>query len=83
MSSDKSRVRTGLGSEEASRALALALNTWLEEYGASAIFKTCENCHYMTPFPEPAHCMKYNMVPPAGIITRGCPSHTDREEIPF
>jgi len=63
--------------------LGRALNDWLSTQGPSAIFKTCENCKHMTEGNEAAFCKLYQMTPPARVIIAGCPSHDDKEEIPF
>lgn len=76
------RVRTGLGSEDASNALGQALNQWLQNYGPSEIYKTCENCRHMTE-QGPAFCALYQVTPPVAVIIAGCPSHDDKEDVPF
>lgn len=81
MSSNK--VRIGPAADAAGNDLAALLNSWLEKHGAVGIMKTCASCHYMEPFPDPAFCHKWHMTPPAGVIVQACPSHTDKEEIPF
>lgn len=78
----KYAVRKGPGSEAASHALGEALNQWFTKWGPSEIFRTCENCKFMSE-QGPAHCSLYNLTPPAAIIVAGCPSHDDKMEIPF
>lgn len=80
--SSKFRVRIGEGSIAASRALSTLLNKWFTDYGPSAVYVTCENCKHMSE-QGPAFCALYNMTPPAAVIVAGCPSHEDKEEIPF
>ena len=78
------RLRTDTNTiNEASNDLANVLNDWFTKWGPSTIFKTCENCRHMTEGDTPAFCGRYNMVPPARVMTVGCPSHDDKEEIPF
>jgi hypothetical protein len=81
MSSNK--VRVGPAADVVGRDLARLLNEWLETHGAVGIMKTCASCHFMTPREEPAFCTKYNLTPPAFVIVQGCPTHTDKEEVPF
>ena len=73
----------GAETMDSNQALGNALNTWLTQYGPSAIFKTRENCKFMSEGNAPAYCSLYNMTPPARVIVAGCPSHQDKEEIPF
>ena len=80
--SSKFRVREGDGSRPASHALSILLNQWFGAYGPSDVYVTCENCKHMTEA-GPAFCQLYNMTPPAAVIIAGCPSHQDKEEIPF
>jgi hypothetical protein len=62
------QMRTGTQAvEETGNALAQALNKWLTESGPS----------------NPALCALYNTTPPAAVIVAGCPSHDDKEKIPF
>jgi hypothetical protein len=78
------RLRVGTQAvDDASNALANALNDWLTGFGPTIIYKTCENCKFMSEGNAPAHCSLYNIVPPARVILAGCPSHQDKEEIPF
>lgn len=79
---NKYNVRTGPGSETASTALGEALNKWFSSYGPSDIFKTCENCKFMTETGA-AFCKLYNMTPPVSVIIAACPSHDDKSETPF
>lgn len=67
---------------EASGALADALNGWFTSYGPSILYKNCDNCRHMAEN-GPAHCGKYNMTPPASVIVAGCQDHFDKEDIPF
>jgi hypothetical protein len=76
-------IRSGPGSEDASRGLSLLLNEWFEEHGPTALFQTCATCHHMSRHPNPAFCHKYGQVPPASVIVTGCPMYSDIEEIPF
>lgn len=78
----KYNMRQGGTADDAGNALSVALNTWFETYGPSAIFRTCENCKHMTE-EGPAFCQLYNMTPPAHVIVAACPSHQDKQEIPF
>ncbi len=77
------RMRTGTETvAKAGNALADLLNEWLTGYGPSAIYKNCDNCVFMTQS-GPAHCAKFNAVPPAAVIVIGCDEHEDKEKIPF
>lgn len=79
----KYQLRTDGGTlADASNQLAKSLNDWFVAYGPSVIFKTCENCVFMSE-DGPAHCSLWNVTPPAHVIVSGCPSHKDKEEIPF
>ena len=80
--SSKFRVRAGEGSHAASHALSALLNQWFSNYGPSDVYVTCGNCKHMTE-QGPAFCSLYNMTPPVSVIVAGCPSHEDKEEIPF
>lgn len=78
------RLRTGTQSiDDASNELARSLNDWFIRYGPSIIFKTCENCSFMSEAPASAFCDKFKMTPPASVICSGCPEHHDKEEVPF
>lgn len=78
------RMRTGTKTvEDTGNALAESLNKWLTDYGPSSIYKNCDNCRHMSEAPNPAFCSKYGMTPPASVIVIGCPSHDDKEDIPF
>ena len=78
------QMRTGTQAvEETGNALAQALNKWLTESGPSNLYKTCDNCRHMSESPNPALCALYNTTPPAAVIVAGCPSHDDKEKIPF
>jgi hypothetical protein len=70
------RTRQGPGAEDANTDLGLKLNEWLERSGPPGIFRTCASCRSMQRT-GPAHCLKYNMVPPIDIIMVGCDSHDD------
>lgn len=83
MALEKFSVRTAEGSHDSSHALSVALKNWLETFGPVGIMKNCGNCRHMRRGPEPAHCMKYDMVPPIEIIMRGCPSYEDESDVPF
>ncbi len=76
------QLREGGASDDASIALSVALNNWFTSYGPSVIFKTCENCKFMAEN-GPAYCSLWNVTPPASVICSGCPSHQDKQEIPF
>ena len=77
------QLRTEGGSlADASNQLAEALNTWLTTYGPPVIFKTCVSCKHMAE-EGPAYCSLWNVTPPASVVIGACPSHQDKEEIPF
>lgn len=77
------RMRTGTETVDvAGNALANSLNTWLTEYGPSAIYKNCDNCRHMAE-QGAAHCSKFNATPPASVIVVGCNEHDDKEDVPF
>lgn len=83
MSNPVARMRTGTVTiDEASNALANALNDWFVGYGPSVVYKNCDNCRHMTE-DGPAFCSKYGATPPASVIVVGCPDHDDKEDIPF
>lgn len=80
----QARLRVGtMTIDEASGALADTLNTWFTTYGPTTIFKNCENCRHMTEGDAPAFCARFNMVPPARVMSVGCGEHDDKEDIPF
>lgn len=79
----KYALRTDGGSlEDASNQLADALNNWLITYGPPVIFKTCQSCKHMVET-GPAYCALWQVTPPVEVIIAACPSHQDKEEIPF
>lgn len=75
-------VRQGAGGDDASFSLSKALNSWMEEFGPTGLFKTCGNCRNMSR-EGPAFCTLYQMTPPVDVILKACPSHDDEHEIPF
>lgn len=77
------QLRTDGGSlADAGNALSESLNKWMTDFGPSVLFKTCENCKHMSE-QGPAFCSLWNVTPPASVILSACPSHQDKEEIPF
>lgn len=77
------QMRVGVPSvNEAGNSLAIALDKWLTDYGPSTLYKNCDNCRHMNE-DGPAHCSLWKLTPPASVIVSGCPSHEDKEEIPF
>lgn len=78
----KYQVRKSPGSDPSSAALGELLNEWLTKWGPSEIYRTCENCKFMSE-QGPAFCGLYQMTPPASVIVAGCPSHDDKQDIPF
>lgn len=82
MSQQDFKVRQGPGADHASYALGEALNKWFSAYGPGSIFANCENCKHMAE-QGPAFCTLYKTTPPVAVIMAGCPSHEDKEDIPF
>lgn len=77
----KLRINT-LSVQEAGNSLANALNKWMTDYGPSIMYRNCDNCRHMNE-DGPAHCSLWKLTPPASVIVSGCPSHDDKEDIPF
>ncbi len=83
MTSPLYQLRTSGGSlEDSGNELSRLLNTWLTTYGPPTIFKTCQSCKHMSE-EGPAYCDLWKVTPPATVIIAACPSHQDKEEIPF
>lgn len=83
MSKPVASMRIGTETVDATgHALSVALNKWFTESGPSAIYRNCDNCRHMVE-DGPAMCTLFNATPPASVIVVGCPSHDDKEQIPF
>ena len=79
--SDTNAVTNATNQNLASK-LGGALNEWLEDSGAAAIFRTCESCKHMQKQGAPV-CAKFKATPPVGVIVKGCDHHDDEAEIPY
>lgn len=66
---------------DSSEKLSQALNDWLTTFGPN-MFKSCANCKHMVDN-GPTFCTLWQQTPPVATVVAGCPSHEDKEEIPF
>jgi hypothetical protein len=76
-------LRYPAASEKAANDLGSLLKEWLERNGPDELFRTCNNCSFMTgkqDKEEAAYCNLWKMTPPAHVIINGCPSHKDEYE---
>lgn len=64
--------------------MSMAFAKWITTTAPSDVWQTCATCSHMSK-KGPAYCSKFNMVPPAVVITgdRNCEAYNDDEVIPF
>lgn len=78
-----SKLRQGLGSDDAADRLSKALTTWLSTVSPSDLWQTCISCQHLNI--DGRMCDKYKVIPPAHVVVgfTVCPGYYDEEQIPF
>ena len=71
------KLRSRPAADESSSELGDLLVIWLQKGGPDAMFRTCNNCSFMSKGNEPAFCNLFKMTPPAHVIINGCEKHAD------
>jgi hypothetical protein len=79
------KLRNSYATADAADSLSKALTGWLNATSPTELWRSCATCLHMRHGKQPAHCSKYNMVPPASVIVGAtdCGAYEDNEDIPF